>query len=399
MALQQDIQVSITDGGLGRTSTGKDWYSGIVFQNAALPSGFTADTPLKVFSLADAENKGITVDLFPVAHYHISEFFRVSQKLGLSAWISVMFSNISLGAFDGTVIKTIQDANGGNLRHVGVFLNDPYADTFTTGANSVANTLFADGFPVSVYLVSNMADVSTLVDARSLDAQWVSNIISQDASGVGADLYASEGYSIGTLGATMATEAASKVHERTGWVENYDISGPVELQELAFVDGTLVADAADTLIDQLNDYGYTLMVKRRKPGSYHYVDSMTASSLSSDYTEQRFNQVVGKATRNLYDKYAILQNGPVYANPKTGQLSTLSIEYIKSLGEEALNELAEAREINYDLDTGEIPDKSIIIDPDQDVLTTNRIVIGGKISPVGAAGSIQFNISLSTAIN
>jgi hypothetical protein len=54
------IEFNIGQGGLGRPLTGKDYYSGLLFDSAVYPSGFSALEPIKlVASLEDAEDLGI----------------------------------------------------------------------------------------------------------------------------------------------------------------------------------------------------------------------------------------------------------------------------------------------------------------------------------------------------
>jgi hypothetical protein len=400
MPLNQDIRVYITDGGLGREASGRDWYTGLIFQNSTLPSGFAADDRIKrVYSLAFAEGLGITADLFPVEHYQISEYFRLSDKFDNSVWLDVGIYAIGTGLFDGSEIQLMQDNARGELRQIGVFLVDPFATSFITGANTVAESLNGDGFPTSVYLAADFADLTTPTDLRALSSDWVSTIIAQDGAGTGAALFVSEGYSIPAIGAILAATAFAKVHERIGWVGKFDLSGVTELQTLAICDGTLVEDLTDVQIDDYNTKGYTLMLYRRVAGSYVYTDAVTASLETSDFTEQRFNRTIGKTKRRLLEELAPLQNAPLYVNAKTGKLTEQTIGVFDAECRAALGTLAEKQEISIDPDTGRVPKNSVTIDPDQDVITTNKIVIGVKVVPVGAAGAIDVNLSFALSIS
>ncbi len=395
--LNQDIRVYITDGGLGRVAAGRDWYSGMLFQDATLPAGYGTDNVKRISSIKQAETFGITVALFPVAHYHISEFFRVSQKLGSSVWIDIGFYPISTAAFDGTEIVTMQDNAGGELRQIGVFLVDPYAVGFVTGANTKAQDLDDRGFPTSVYLASDL-DLTTPTDLRSLDSKWVSVVAGQDGNGVGAALFTSEGYSITDLGALLGATAHARVHERIGWVQKFDVSGITELQTLALCDGTLISTLTDAEINTLYDYGHTFLVKRRIAGSYYYADSMTAAIGTSDFTEQRLNRTIGKAKRLILEYLAPMQNSPLYVNPTTGKMTEQTIGVFNSYTRAALDILAQAEEISYDLNSGSIPVGSISIDPDQNVLATNKVSIIAKVIPVGAAGLVDVSLSFALTV-
>jgi len=399
MPLNNDIFVNIVGGGIGRQAAGKDHYTGLIFQAATKPAGYGAADIKRIYSLAEAETLGITVALFPVAHYQISEYFRVLAKFNFSAFIDAGFYNIATGTFDGTEIKTMQDNTGGELRQIGVFLEDPFATTFITGAGTVATTLETEGNPVSVYLAADVADLTALTDLRLLDEKYVSLIASQDGAGVGAALSVSEGYSIGAIGAQLAATAFAAVHERIGWVDKFDVSGVTELQTLALIDGRLLSAVTDTEIDLLNTEGLTLIIKRRITGSYFYTDSVTASAGTSDFTEQRFNRTISKAKRLILEKLAPLQNAPIFVDPTTGKITEQTIGVFDSAAREALNVMAVNQEISVEPATGRIPQNSITINPDQDVLTTNKIVITARIVPIGAAGVIEVDLSFATQLS
>ena len=66
--------------------------------------------------------------------------------------------------------------------------------------------------------------------------------------------------------------------------------------------------------------------------------------------------------------------------------------------EDALRNLAVAREISVIPETGRIPDNSVTIDPDQNVLTSNKVEINAKVVPVGVADDIDVSLSLATTI-
>lgn len=401
MALQRDVKVIIQEGGIGRLPIGKDYYTGLIFQNATLPTGFAVDDRIKrIYSIIGAEDLGITEALFPVEHYHISEYFRILEKFNINGFLDVGIYAIGLGAFDGSEITLMQNNANGDLRQIGVYLVDAYASTFITGANAKAEALNVDGYPVSIYLAADHANYSLLVDLRVLDSKWVSTIISQDGAGKGNDLYISEGYSITTIGAILAITAVAEVQQRIGNMRiPFDLSGITELQTLALADGTLISTITDTEIDTLTDQGYTLLLKRRITGSYIYVDAMTASAETSDYIEQRFNRVVGKAKRYLLEEYQIIQNSEIYVDPDTGRLSSKTISDLETIGLDALNKLAISANISFDQNTGRVPRKSIQINPDQNVLQTDKIEISAKIVPVGSVSELEISLSLTTSIS
>ena len=390
MGLKNNVNVVISNG-LGRLPTGKDFYSGLIFQSATKPTGYGTDSIKRIYSLDEAEALGITVALFPVEHYQISEFFRVLTKLNSNAFLDAGFFPITLDAFDGTEITTMQVNANYELRHIGVFLIDTFVDAFATAANTKAQELDDLGAPTSIYLAADVADVS-LLDLRANDVKWVTFVGLQDGNALGAALYTLKGYSIGAIGALMGLEAGSKVHERAGWVDKFDISGATELQELAMVDGTLISATTATEIDAITDAGVTIAIKRRTIGSFIYTDSMTGSIDTSDFTEQRFNQVIGKAKRGILVSVDPLLNSPIYVTPVTGAMQDMDIQRFKEAVLFPLNAMANDGEVTFDPSTGRLPADTVVIDPDQNILD-NPLAITVNVTPVGSPSGITVNLS------
>jgi len=393
------ITVNITDSGLGRQSPGKDYYSGLIFQAPTSPASWDSSGIERVTSVSFAEAKGLTVALFPLAHYHISEFFRITEKYNVSAFIDVMFANITAGTYDGTEIITLQDNANGALRQIAVMLTDTFAESMVTVSDDKAILLDNAGTPTNIYLCADIATASTLTDLRLLDKKWVSVNIAQDSGGVGGALFTSSGKSVGTLGVQLGITAVAKVHESIGR-GTFDVSGGTELQTLAFVDGSLIsALTTAVLVEQLDSYGYSILVNvPNKAGSYWFKDSPTASANTSDFVSQRLNRVIGKAKRLLLENYAPYRESPLYINPTTGFLTEKTIQEFTLIGENSLNVLAIAGEISFDQATGKIPNNAITIDPTQNVLTSNEIKINAKIVPVGVASAITITLGLTTSI-
>lgn len=397
MPFNNDIKVLIQDGGIGRIASGKDFYTGIVFQSATKPSEYGSNDIERIYSLAEAVALGITQDDYPVLYYQISEYFRLLTKWNFNGLLDVMFADIATGSFDGDEIQTMQINAEGELRQIGVFLVDPYVDTFITNANTVCGVLDSEGTPVSVFIAADIADISAISDQRTLECKWVTPLAAMDGGGEGYDLYTSEGYSVACLGAALASCAYAKVHESLGWVGKFDISGGTELQVLALADGQLISTKTPAEIDAINDKGLMIAVKRRREGSYFY-DAPTATLATSDFAYLESVRTISKAKRLILQELAPLQNAPLYVNPSTGKLTEQTIAVFDTSVRTALNNLAINQEISVDPQTGRIPQNSIQINPDQNVLSTSKIVINVRIVPVGVARIIEVPLSFAVTV-
>lgn len=395
-ALNNDIAINIQDGGLGRLAPGEDWKSGIIFQSATKPAGYGSDDIKRCYSVSDAEGFGITVALYPSIHYHVSEYFRVLSQFNINAWLDVGIYNIGTGLFDGTQIKTMQNAANGQLRQIAVRLVDAFASGQVTAAQTKAAELDTENKPCVVLLAADFANFNSPTDLRTLASKLVSVVIAQDGGGTGADLFTGTGISEAAIGACLGTLAASRVNENIGWVEKFNIAGATELQTLALCDGTLVSAKTNTQLDALNTAGYIFAVPRHVAGSYWY-DSPTSTTATSDFAYIEANRTAQKAKRLSLQYLAPHQNRPLYINPTTGKLTEDTIAIFKNAILNALLNMTQSpSEINVDPVTGRLPLNTVSIDPDQNVLSTSKVNIVVRISPVGVAR--QITVTLSYAV-
>jgi hypothetical protein len=111
------VTFNVGTSGIGRRAANTDKISGLLFFNAAYPSGFSAGSPVKkVYSLADAQALGITQASasFSVEWYHISEFFRANPDGEL--WIGIYVVDNTYA-----VISDMLNKASGEIRQLGIY--------------------------------------------------------------------------------------------------------------------------------------------------------------------------------------------------------------------------------------------------------------------------------------
>lgn len=398
------VSFNIGEGGLGRDLPNKDNYSGLIFDNAATPAGFGTDSVKKVRTLKEAEDLGVTAAAYAVEHYQISEFFRIAQKLtGLAQghlWIMFFDGGAESVNYDGTQLTTIQNVANGEIRRVGVFLTGNFVSDFVTDSQSVANTLAGVSKPLSVLLNADLSGLTlaTLADVRALSSPRVSVNLGMDKGGTGGALFTSEGYTVSSLGATLAAKAMGNIHENIGWIGKYDMSSDDELNTIQFGTGEDFESQSQTTLDDLLTKGYVYLKKEVGiTGTFHQ-DAPVANVATSDFAYWENQEVIDKAVREVRTKLLPLVNSPLYVATDTGKLSEATIQVFKTEAFSALDKLAQDGNISVK-ENGELDPASVIIDPDQNVLSTSEIVVTIKIVPVGVARTITVNIGFTTQIS
>ena len=393
MALN-DIKFIKGQGGLGRPLLGEDHISGYVqyYTNANLPTGFSPTDRIKqVFSLQEAEQLGIASGSATtgITHYHVSEYFRKQPQ-----------GNLFIGLFDSVaidyaVIETVQNFSDGKIRQIAVFDAIPFVTANVQTLQASYVTLQADHKPLHVLYAADfqgIADIATLPDTTTLASPNVTVVVAEDGSAVGAALAISEGVSITTLGATLGAVSLAAVHENIGWISKFPMSDGTELDVPALAIGAaaiLVKDQSTSALSALRDKGYSFMRKHVGNANTFTVDSFTSTAVTSDFATIENNRTIDKATRGVRTFVLPNLNAPLTINDD-GTLAEETIQIFKADAEDPLEQM----EID-----GEVSAFEVLIDPNQNVLSTSKLVITIKIIPRGVARFIEINIGFTVALS
>tara|TARA_R110002012_G_scaffold271164_2_gene456350 strand:- start:1549 stop:2730 length:1182 start_codon:yes stop_codon:yes gene_type:complete len=393
MALN-DITFIKGQGGLGRPLAGEDHISGYVqyYTNANLPSGFSSTDRIKqVFSLQEAEQLGIASGSATtgLTWYHVSEYFRIQPK-----------GNLFIGLFDSvaidySVIETVQNFSDGKIRQIAVYDQIAFATANVQTLQTSYTNLEADHKPLHVLYAADFQGVATIAalsDLTTLASPNVTVVLGEDGAANGAALAISETQSITTLGATLGAVSLSAVHENIGWVQKFPMSNGTELDVPALglsATAVLVKDQSTSALDTLRSKGYSFMRKHVGNANTFNMDSFTSTAATSDYSTIENNRTIDKATRVVRTFVLPSLNSPLTIN-EDGTLAEETIQNFKTAAESPL----ESMEID-----GEVSAFEVLIDPDQNVLSTSKLVITIKIIPRGVARFIEINIGFTVALS
>lgn len=395
MALN-DVTFIKGKGGLGRPLAGEDHYSGMVFYCASLPSGFTTTARIKqFFSLQDAVDAGIAKGSsnFGVMYYHIAEFFRINPKGVLFFGIFAVPS----GAYDFAEVSNVQNFSEGKCRQIGVFVTGTaFATSQVDSLQTQATNLTTLHKPCNIIYCPDIttgggfASIGSLPDLSALTNPSVSVVVGEDGGNDGATLRASTTKTVGILGATLGAVSSASVNECIAWVDKFNLSSG-ELDVLAFGNGQLYKDVTatnDNAISTLNDKNYLFLKKHVDIAGSYFNDSWTAVARTSDYGTIENGRTIDKAIRNVRKNVLPALASPLTIN-EDGTLSEDTIGFFDSLASRPLEQMEK---------DGELSASDIIINPAQNVVSTSKLVIAGKLIPRGVARQIEFNIGFTTKL-
>jgi hypothetical protein len=338
-----------------------------------------------------------------VLYYHLQQAFEFNSG------IVIYLGLYDISTFDATKIEDIQNFASGDIRNMGVWTTNTYAASLITTLQTSAENLNDVGRPCSVVLDSDISGftaatlptLTTLISATK--EAWVSGLAGQSSTGEGNRLMGVSGATVGTVGMCLGVMSASKVSQNIGELLSFDITNGTEFAPdgekngAGLGTGEQVRNLSDNLVKQLDNYRWIFTVKEDGVAGVFFSDSWTATSITNDFNAIERVRTIDKAGRNVKLALTPLINSELNVDPSTGELSASTIELFKGEAFNAIEQMAKDDEIST-LADGTLPSDTVIIDPNQDVLSTNEVVISIAIVPKGIARKIVVNIKFTRRV-
>lgn len=324
--------------------------------------------------------------LFATWHYHVAEFFRMNPQGVL--WIGVYAYNAAFSE-----IKTVQDYAEGQIRQMMLYVNGTaFTTADVTAQQTICDTLYSEQQPLVIVYTPDITTITTIAalqNLNGLDSECVSVNIGQDLTGTGNFLYQTVGGSIGCGGTELGAISRALVSVNIAWTGQFNIASGTEFDNIQFSNGVAYIGTPVSALNTLTTYKYNYVKKFNKdyPGSFFNLD-LTSTASTSDFARIRNNRTMQKATRQLRLSLLPYLNSPIEINTD-GTLTQDVISQFKAVCESALDQMKS---------NGEISQRQINIDGTQNVLSTNNLIIGVKIIPVGSAETITVNIGYAVSI-
>lgn len=401
-----DVQISLGEGGLGRTDLNKDGISGFILQGVAT-SQLALDTSVLLLSPKDAVALGLDAaydDANSVlVYYHISEFFRLSPSGQL--WIRLVANTVSLADMvdknNPHAQQLLIDANG-DINTLSGIMNPA---TSYTPANSggldadvlaavakaqqLADSEFALHRPVFIVIEGRgfNGTAAAATDLRALASKNVCVVIAQDLTIASAKpIYATHA-AVGTLAGAIS---AARVSECIGWIQFFNILSAADSRFLSpGLSSNLGLSAYnDADLSALNDKGFIFGRRLVGNSGVYFNNSHTCTLITSDYAYIENTRTINKAVREVYKALQPRINSPL----KVGAGGKLAPEVIKGF-ESLCNRPLDIMKSNE-----EASDGATWIDPNQNVLQSSKLKVRIRIIPIGKASFIEVEIGFSTTI-
>jgi hypothetical protein len=405
-----NVSIIKRNGALGGIPVSNDGESLLIISSAnigATPQTYSSfddfvnDYP--ILQNFDDQNKTIFT-------YHVRRYFeQTSQKLHLMI-VSGLIHNSSLfdtSSPEYTSVKNYIVSQNGAIKLVAVALNPSYIpilsngveDTLVNGiakAQALVNNLANDGYYINILLEGRGVDISsnTLINLRGINAPNVSVIAFRDANYSASRMlyYFAAGFiethpnNYTEIGMALGVLANRSVEENIGEVAK----GALPAMGSVAIGTTLIKNISKTKLNELADKGFIFARQHVGLTGFYLSDDPTCTVITDDFAWITRNRVINKAciiTRRVFTQKLL---GKVLTDPDTGKLSTITIKSYEADIENAIN--------NEMVTLGQCQAVDAIIDPNQDVLTTNSIEIQLRILPFGHARYITVKVGFTKVI-
>lgn len=367
----QGTQINKIDGGLGRQTETND---SVVLLVGAVPIGSASiahNKAVKLIQTKDAEdskiNESYDANNKVLAHYHISEVFRLSPNA------TVIFlpvaPNSGITSVTDKVLQTIKE--NPEIKGIGYF-------GFTENLKEVAglvdnlqvslvNELKKDGILIDFVLLeggnaTGLDSLNEYPNLREKNAENISVIIGQDAYIAGLE---TENARHGAIGSALGMLCVRQVSENIGSTDilnkpddkkgrsfySLTESGLKRFITASLSTGQKISELTNEQIKSLVAKGYIFVGPYIGASGMYFSGSATCCTKTSDYAYIENNRVWNKAARLIREALAPFLKGKVKKDPSTGYIKATTIAHWERVCAKASIERMEAEN---DISGGEI---------------------------------------------
>lgn len=391
------VSIEILNGQLGQVGNTDDGVAGLVMTGVATGNIALAEAK-QIFSVADAEalllDAAYDVTNTTNVYKSIKDFYAQAGS-GKELWIMIVAKTTTMEDMCDTandIVKKLLNAAQGRIRicavtrvpdgaYTPVYADqlDPDVIAAAANAHALGNEFAALFKPVRFIIDARdfQGNTGTLLNARASTYNRVALCIFTDVSG---SENASVGLALGRL-------AANPVQRNIGRVKDGDLG-----IASAFLTGqtTEIKDLAAAAQDAVHDKGFIMVRKYASKNGYFFNDDPTAVAVSDDYSSIARGRIIDKAivitnqvyTEELLDDLDVDENGRIDAGVIKNYQSNIQ------------------REIDAQMTIeDEISAVRVVIDPTQNVLSTNKVNIELYILPKFYSKEIAVKLGFENPAN
>ncbi len=387
-----NVDITLDNGAIGGTPASNDGISGLIFTGATVAGAnkVTLGNPYVVFSLKEAIDLGIEATGSNAYSYsHIKEFYDNAGN-GSELWLMLVGATITMeDMLDKTkaYAPILLDKAKGKIRKLGVSRKSATGVTIANGLDEDVDKALIKGQALADEYAKKFKPFRFVVDGK-------------DSNGNVGDLkdYKTASFNRGgvLLGATLAGKnagigfvigymASLPVHRKISRVKN----GALPISEAYFTD-TKETETLENAWGSIHNKEYIFFRTFIGKSGYFFNDDPTATALTDDYATFSRGFVIDKALVLTYLTY-VEEIGDEIEVDDDGKLNAALIKDLQG-------SVGNAIELQM-ITAGEASAVQAIIDPNQNILATNKLNITLRVRPVGYKNFIDVLLGFENPAN
>ncbi len=415
--MPQPVNISLTNGNLGRVAPPADGISGLIVSGIAVGGQFALGDVLGPFvSIQEVEAKGIDA-AYDIAndtnaHLHCKEFFDHASKFGgrgQQLYVMVAAKTVSMEDLcDKTeaYAKKMLDAAAGKIRLLGITRvpDGGYTPAYTAQLEDdmwdaivklveLYDEQLAINRPFDAFIEARnwQGTVSTTQDLRDAStgpgANSVSLVLGQtkEMNDLGATV--TEALLAASVGAVLGSASALPVQRNIGRIKN----GPVFTTGAFTSDGEPVSDLTPALVQSMVTKGYVFLRTHENRTGIYWSGDANACPVTDDYANKHRSRPIHKVVRIAQDVYLNDYLDDIQLNPETGKMD---VSVVKSFQQRIIEQ------VDTEMTTrGELSGMGAFCDPQQDVLTTDTVAVELLPVPKGMVNAVNVTVGYSSGLS
>ena len=388
------VKITVENGALGRTATTADGVAGLVVCATAKPN-LGLYVPKQIFSLKEAENLGLTetndqaegID----AWQQIREFYDEAGN-GATLWIMTYAMERTLTEMTDPAntgnnsVRTLLNASEGTVKvlAIGHFVNPAvqYNPVIVGGIDGDVHTAAQNLNALALEYQGRVAPFVALVDARGWNGSIsdLRDLHTQTYPKVQYVMAASKEFKKSAcVGLALGRYSKVPVQRHPGRVKD----GAVQVARGSMTNGKEVKTFSEAQLEAIAEKGYLVFMRYNGKTGLYFSDDSTATTQTDDYLTISNNRVIHKAYTICYSIFVEELNDEV-SIAADGKIAPTQLSYLKQKIGNAINTqmLANKNIANYEVE----------IDPNQDVIKTDKVMVTVRIVPVGKLKFIDVSL-------
>lgn len=389
------VDIQLQNGQLGQTAGTADGVAGLIGTGVEVVGKIGINEPKQIFGVKDAEALGLSALVNPEMYAQIVDFYAQAGE-GSELWILLQAETTLMAAtmdIANDMAKKLLDAAGGKIRILAI----------TRRADVAYEPVYADGIDPDV--INSIAKAQELAVAYATAYKPLRVIIGgRDYQGVIADLAdlterddnrvavllggKGEDSLEACVGLALGRLAAIPVQRKLARVKDGDLG----ITEAFLSDGETTIDSlSEAELEAIHDKGYIVMRKYYGRNGYFFTDDPTATAATDDYNTISRGRVIDKAISLAYTTFVNELQDDVELDPDTGRLEAGVIKSYQASVKRSIEQNM--------LANGEISSVTVVVDPLQDVLATNKVEVTVNILPKGYSSTIVVKLGFTNPAN